>query len=69
MATRPDYSLPKSARAACWILGGLVFYALCTRALLADVAILGGENDNFSSAWTALGNAVWQDPNSICRQR
>ncbi|HEX4572635.1 MAG TPA: hypothetical protein VH184_19535 [Dongiaceae bacterium] len=65
MATRPDCILPKSARAACWILSGLLFYALYTRALLADVAILGQENDYFSSAWTALGDAVWQNPNSI----
>lgn len=65
MAIRPDYILPKAARAGCWILGGLVFYALYTRALLADVAIVGSENHSFSSAWTALGNAVWQNPKSI----
>ena len=65
MATRPDYILPKAARVGCWILGGLFFYALYTRWLLADVALVGQEDFYFNSAWTALGNAVWQKPSSI----
>jgi len=65
MATRPDYILPKAARVGCWILAGLFFYALYTRWLLADVALVGQEDFYFNSAWTALGNAVWQKPSSI----
>jgi hypothetical protein len=65
MATRPDFILPKAARVGCWILGGLLFYALYTRGLLANVAIVGQQDFNFNSAWAALGNAVWQNPGSI----
>src|SRR5262249_14571291 len=65
MATRPDYILPRAARLGCWILAGLFFYALYTRGLLADVALVGKEDFDFNSAWTALGNAVWQHPKSI----
>ena len=65
MAPRADYILPKAARVGCWILAGLFFYALYTRGLLADVALVGHEDFYFNSAWTALGNAVWQNPKSI----
>ena len=65
MAPRADYILPKTARVGCWILAGLFFYALYTRGLLADVALVGHEDFYFNSAWTALGNAVWQNPKSI----
>jgi len=65
MATRPDYILPKAARVGCWIVSGLILYALFTRTLLADVAIVGQGNYSFSSAWIALGDAVWQNPKSI----
>jgi hypothetical protein len=65
MATRPDYILPKAARVGCWILAGLFFYALYTRGLLADVGLLRQQGFHFRSAWTALGNAVWQNPNAI----
>jgi hypothetical protein len=60
-----DYFLPKPLRMACWVVAGLIFYALFTRTLLADVAIVGQEKISFSSAWIALGNAVWQNPKSI----
>jgi hypothetical protein len=60
-----DYFLPKPLRMACWVVAGLLFYALYTRGLLADVALVGQEDFYFNSAWTALGNAVWQKPSSI----
>lgn len=65
MATRPDYILPRAARAGCWILGGLLFYALFTRQLLSQLATRGPEEMSFFSAWTTLGQWVWENPGKI----
>ena len=65
MIRSSDYFLTKRLRIACWVVAGLVFYALYTRALLADVAIVGEQNYSNFSAWIALGEAVWQNPKSI----
>jgi hypothetical protein len=65
MPTRPDYILPKAARVGCWILGGLLFYALFTRELLSQLAIRTHEEFNFFSAWLTLGKWVWNDASKI----
>ena len=65
MATRPDYILPRAARVGCWILGGLLFYALFTRQLLSQLAIRSREEMSFFSAWTTLGQWVWENPGKI----
>jgi hypothetical protein len=65
VATRPDYILPRAARVGCWILGGLLFYALFTRQLLCQLAIRSREEMSFFSAWTTLGQWVWENPGKI----
>jgi hypothetical protein len=65
LAPRPDYLLLKPERRVCWIFCGLLFYALFTRDLLRDIAILGQEDRSFFSAWIALGDWIWRDPGSI----
>jgi hypothetical protein len=49
----------------CWILGGLLFYALFTRQLLSHLVIRTHQEFTFFSAWTTLGEWVWNDPGKI----